>query len=257
MSDLEGRADVIGKGRLARARRSRYNWRVLVGLLSRSLSAAANRRDRHRMLVRVARQAIQGAEPTRRQDEYTEIGPTVRIIIASGFGFVITSDAIGVCVRRHIEIIITDYAQSFTAIYAPYAPCLPNRACLAMRMRQFAAVVDRSKKLRIVKDMVRRKIIVEHNAGIRVSFLNDLSTCKTVETVRHVEARSAQEWWRKWKDFEVNFIRGLKPPEQWRTFETKYIGRVQGKSGELPRQFTARFVETPLQALHNFAAHLS
>jgi CRISPR associated protein Cas1 len=50
----------------------------------------------------------------------------------------------------------------------------------------------------------------------------------------------------------VNFTKGFKPPEQWRSFQTRYIGRVQGKTGELARQFTARFAETPLQAIHNF-----
>jgi CRISPR/Cas system-associated endonuclease Cas1 len=53
------------------------------------------------------------------------------------------------------------------------------------------------------------------------------------------------------------FTKGFNPPKQWRTFRTRYIGRVQGKSGELPRQFTARFAETPLQALHNFAVGIA
>src|ERR1700732_1998720 len=46
-------------------------------------------------------------------------------------------------------------------------------------------------------------------------------------------------------------------PAQWRAFKTRYIGRAQGKVGELPRQFTARFAETPLQALHNFAVGIA
>ncbi len=188
----------------------------------------------------------------RHRNEYTEVAAAVRVIIASGFGFVITSDAIGVCVKRHVEIIITDYAQSFTAIHAPYAPCSASRSSLAKRLRQFAAIADRRKTLLIARDIIRRKVMVEHRGQVRLSFLSDLARCKTVDAIRHVEARSAQEWWRQWKDFEVNFERGYKPPEQWRTFQTKYIGRPQGRVGELPRQFTARFAETPLQALHNF-----
>jgi CRISPR associated protein Cas1 len=55
----------------------------------------------------------------------------------------------------------------------------------------------------------------------------------------------------------MTFARGFKPPDQWRTFQTRYIGRRQGKTGELPRQFTARFAETPLQALHNFVVGIA
>jgi len=88
-------------------------------------------------------------------------------------------------------------------------------------------------------------------------FIADLEACKSVASVRHVEAKSAQEWWHQWRDFELHFAKGFNPPTQWRSFETRYIGRRQGKSGELPRQFTARFAETPLQALHNFAVSIS
>ena len=216
----------------------------------------------------------------RHRDEFTEVGAVVRIIVASGFGFVITGDAIGVCVRRHIEIIVTDYAQSFVAIYAPCAPCQSNRACLTMRLRQFAAVADRNKKLEIAKDIVHRKIMTEaqwsmghkpsgavreaNGLGKRGTeeatvsgLLADVAACKTVADVRHVEARSAQRWWHQWRDFKINFVRGFKPPEQWRSFQTRYIGRAQGKTGELSRQFTARFAETPLQAHHNFAVGIA
>jgi len=188
--------------------------------------------------------------------EYAEIEPEVRVIVASGFGFVITGEAIGVCVRRHIEIIITSVTQSFAAIYAPYAPCLANRACLAVRAHQFAAITDRDKKLRVAKDIVRRKIIVERHDDPS-AFLAGLAACKTVAEVRHIEARSAQEWWYQWRNVKTNFVKGFRPPEQWRTFQTRYIGRAQGKTGELPRQFTARFAETPLQALHNFTVGIA
>jgi CRISPR/Cas system-associated endonuclease Cas1 len=89
--------------------------------------------------------------------EYEEIEASIRVIIASGFGFVITSDAIGACVRRHIEMIITGYDQSFVAIYAPFAPCMSNRASLAIRARQFAGLADKHKGLCVARDIVRRR----------------------------------------------------------------------------------------------------
>ena len=127
-----------------------------------------------------------------------------------------------------------------------------------MRIRQFTALADAHRALGIAKGIVRRKIMEEQpEATMRRAFLADLTTCKTIAAVRHVEAKSAQEWWRQWKDFKLHFAKGFNPPAQWRSFKTRYIGRVQGKSGELPRQFTARFAETPLQALHNFAVSIT
>jgi hypothetical protein len=178
----------------------------------------------------------------------------------------ITSDAIDVCTRRHVEILITNCGQKFVAIYAAYASCQANRAL----------------ELAIARDVVRRKIEaegawgearrtpslseeprdqrskgkrleVEHSANIRTTYLQMLDKCTTTATVRIVEAKSAYEWWRQWKDFTITFARGAKPPEQWKNFQTRYIGRPQGKVGELAKQFTARFAETPLQALYNFA----
>jgi hypothetical protein len=48
-------------------------------------------------------------------------------------------------------------------------------------------------------------------------------------------------------------VKGFKPPARWRSWETRYIGRRQGKLGELEAQFTARGAVHPMQALHNFA----
>jgi len=192
------------------------------------------------------------------QGEFTEIELSVRLIIASGFGFVVTSDAMVACVRRHIEIIITDVTQAFTAIFVPYPQGNASRAGLAVRTRQFAALADRGKAVKIAKDIVRRKIMAEgHDKPVQAAFLADFAACKTTATIRHVEAKAAQEWWRKWKDFELAFARGFSPPKQWRVFKTRYIGRAQGKSGELARQFTPRFAETPLQAMHNFVVSIA
>lgn len=190
----------------------------------------------------------------RHQGELAEVGASVRVILGSGFGFVITSDAIEICAQRHVEVIITNVTQSFAAIHAPYVPCLSSRVSLAIRVRQFAAVADTRKRLVIAKNIVRNKIIAEaHGKSVQTTFLADLAACRSTDDVRHVEAKSAQEWWRRWKGFEMNFEKGFNPPRQWRSFQTRYIGRRQGKVGELPRQFTARFAETSLQALHNFA----
>jgi CRISP-associated protein Cas1 len=70
--------------------------------------------------------------------------------------------------------------------------------------------------------------------------------------VRHVEAQAAQLWWRQWAGFELKF-KGPAPPEAWRVFQSRYIGRPQGKLGELAMQFTARNAIHPMHAMHNYA----
>ncbi len=193
----------------------------------------------------------------RHHGELDEIDPAVRVIIASGFGFVITSEAIGACARRHIELVITDAMQSFTAVYAGLAGGDARRSALKARAGQFAALADPRKRLEIAEAVICRKIVAEaHEPVLKRAFIAELAACKTVADVRYVEARSGREWWRRWKDFELQFVKGCRPPAQWRSFSTRYIGRRQGRLGELPPQFNARFAETPLQAMHNFAASI-
>jgi CRISP-associated protein Cas1 len=194
----------------------------------------------------------------RMRGEYEEVDMATHTITASGHGFVITSDAMEVCAKRHIEVIITDATQSFIAIYAACAAANASRSGMAARMRQFAALTDPQKKLMVAKDIIRRKIEAEnHEPDMRKLFIADLDACKSAIGVRHVEAKSAYEWWRRWRNFELQFVKGFNPPGQWRSFKTRYIGRRQGKSGELPKRFTARFAETPLQALHNFSVAIT
>jgi CRISPR/Cas system-associated endonuclease Cas1 len=192
------------------------------------------------------------------EDEYQGVDMAARTIIASGHGFVITSDAMQVCAKRHIEVIITDATQTFIPIYAAYGQANVSRSGMAARLRQFAALADPRKKLAIAKDIIRRQIDAEnHEPDMRKTFVANLDTCKSVTGVRHVEAKSAYEWWRRWRNFELQFVKGFKPPAGWYKFKTRYIGRRQGKCGELPKQFTARFAETPLQASHNFSVAIT
>jgi CRISPR/Cas system-associated endonuclease Cas1 len=190
----------------------------------------------------------------RAHGEFAEIDDEVRAIIVSGWGIVVTSDAIEACARKHIEIIIASPTQKFVAIYAAYAQCDASRAGLAVRLKQFAALADKGKTVKIARDIVRRKIMVEgHERDAREDFLKRLAVCKTAINVRHVEAKSAQVWWSAWRNFELGFEKGFEPPKQWRVFSTRYIGRAMGGVGELAKDYTSRFAETPLQAMHNLA----
>jgi CRISPR/Cas system-associated endonuclease Cas1 len=139
--------------------------------------------------------------------------------------------ACGLCARRHIEVIITDAAQTFIAIFAPFPQCNASPGDMALRRRQFRAIEDKGKCLRIAKDIVRRKIIAEgHGKTMRAFFLDSLTGAPTTAAVRRVEAESAQHWWARWRDFEIVFEKGFRPPAEWRTFKARLIGRPLGRS---------------------------
>jgi CRISPR associated protein Cas1 len=114
--------------------------------------------------------------------EMTEIVQDVRVIIASSFGFIITSDAIRICALRHIEVIITDVAQRAVSIYAATANWNASRASLTVRMSQFKALLDPRKRLSIAKDIVAARILGlliiknrrgDSSIGAAINLLND------------------------------------------------------------------------------------
>jgi hypothetical protein len=76
-------------------------------------------------------------------------------------------------------------------------------------------------------------------------------TISDTDDVRHVEAKAAQIWWHQWGDFKMRFA-GPGVPADWRLWPGRYIGRRQGRSGELAAQFTARGAVHPMQAMLNY-----
>jgi CRISPR-associated protein Cas1 len=79
-----------------------------------------------------------------------------------------------------------------------------------------------------------------------------LKKARTTDDVRHVEAAAAQIWWSQWVGFKLAF-KGAGVAAEWRSFQTRYIGRRQGWLGELSAQFTARGAVHPMQAMLNYA----
>lgn len=95
-----------------------------------------------------------------------------------------------------------------------------------------------------------------HRQEMWQTFEPGLRKAKTVDDVRHVEARAAQEFWRRWTKFPMRFA-GAGVPAEWRSWPGRYIGRRQGLLNELGAQFTARGAVQPLQALLNFATAIA
>ena len=126
-----------------------------------------------------------------------------------------------------------------------------------MRERQFRAVFDRKKSLEIAKAIVTRKVKAEgHRRETRQAFMTGLQRAKTVDDVRHIEAQAAQEFWRQWAGFGMRFV-GSPVGAELHSWPGRYIGRRQGRLGELALQFTARSAVHPLQAMLKFATAIT
>ena len=85
-------------------------------------------------------------------------------------------------------------------------PTIIPGAALAIRCKQFAAVLDPARTVAIARAIVAAKVRAEgHRREAGQAFLAGLQRAKTVEAVRHVEAQAAQEFWRQWAGFEMRF----------------------------------------------------
>ncbi|SRR5579883_384524 len=191
-----------------------------------------------------------------RDGTYTWLPDTVRSIVAAGHGFAVTDAAIRHCVNNHVELLISGTAPAFVSLFSAQPLCDASRAALNLRKRQFEALHDREKTVQIAAKIVAKKVRRErHVKADEREFLKQLGTASSTSEVRHIEAQSAGLWWRQWQGFELSFD-GSRVPAAWRKFETRYIGRRQGRLGELPMQYTTRGAIHPMQALLNFATSI-
>lgn len=101
--------------------------------------------------------------------------------------------------------------------------------------------------------IVAKKIAHEnHPRPVKLDFLTTLRKTRTTDDIRHAEAKAAQEFWRQFIGFKMRFA-GPAVAAEWLSFPGRYIGRAQGRLGELGVQFTPRGAVHPCQAILNFA----
>jgi CRISPR associated protein Cas1 len=188
-----------------------------------------------------------------RTGAYVWLDRRVHVIVAVAHGFCVTTPAIRLCSARHVELLIADEVASFVSLFAPEARGDARRAALKVRERQFRAAFDRRKTVEIARAIVARKIVEErHSLADRKAFLMMLGRARSTDDIRYAEAQAARIWWRRWDGFEMRFA-GTNVPADWGSWPGRYIGRRQGRLGELAAKFTARNAVHPLQAMQNFA----
>jgi CRISPR-associated endonuclease Cas1 len=192
-----------------------------------------------------------------RDGRYVHLDGHIRVIVAAARGFCVTCAAIRYCSARHIELFVSDDVAAFVSLLAPEARGDARRAALKVREHQFRAAFNPRRTVEIARAIIGQKIKVEgHRREAGQAFLTELQRTKTVDDVRHVEAASAQIWWRQWAGFQMRFPEPTVAAE-WRSWPGRYIGRRQGRLGELAAQFTARGAVHPMQAMLNFSTAIT
>ena len=188
-----------------------------------------------------------------RDGRYIDLDRRIKTIVAAGHGFAVTSAAVRYCSAKHIELLISDDAATFVSMFAPTSAANSSRAALKVRERQFKAAFGPTKTAAIARAIVAKKIAHEnHSKPVKLDFLTTLRKARTTDDIRHAEAKAAQEFWRQFIGFKMRFA-GPDVAAEWLSFPGRYIGRAQGRLGELGAQFTPRGAVHPCQAILNFA----
>jgi CRISPR/Cas system-associated endonuclease Cas1 len=187
----------------------------------------------------------------------TELPANTRVVVLSGYGASITVAAMHACVSKHVEVLITSPRYGVMAMFVPSPVINASRVGLAIRQKQFRAVGDPARSLKVARAIVGEKIKAERHArATERVFAAQLRKAGTTDDVRHVEAKAAQVWWEQWVEFRISF-KGPGVPAEWGLWPGRYIGRRQGRLGELAAQFTARNAVHTLQALQNYAVGIA
>jgi CRISPR/Cas system-associated endonuclease Cas1 len=149
-------------------------------------------------------------------------------IIVDGFGGSITTAAINAAASKYVEILIAARSHGTFALFAPQPHINASRAALKVRERQFRAAFDPRKTVEVATAIVGRKIKAERHARLdERAFLTGLQAAKTVDDVRHAEAKTAQIWWRQWTESRMRFA-GAGVPTEWRSWPGRYRGAQRG-----------------------------
>jgi CRISPR/Cas system-associated endonuclease Cas1 len=149
--------------------------------------------------------------------------------VANGYGFAITGAAIKECIAHNIELIISDNMGSFISLFVPEPMMDASRSAIGIRVKQFAALLDQAKTLKIARAIVAMKIGSEgHGRAEKRMLLEGLKKARTIDEVRYVEAKAAHIWWSRWSAFKMLFA-GAAAPAEWGSWPGRYIGEATGQ----------------------------
>jgi CRISPR/Cas system-associated endonuclease Cas1 len=146
-----------------------------------------------------------------REIKLTAVLLEIRTILMVGYGGSVTLSAMSVAALKHVEVLAWG-PQSEIALFAPMIDA--SRRSLALRLRQFEAVIDLRKTVIIARAIVAAKLKAEdHSPADRKMFGVMLKDARSTDDVRHIEAKAAQLWRRQWDDFKMRFAGRSAPTE--------------------------------------------
>jgi len=139
------------------------------------------------------------------------------------------------------------------------ASTVPGRSADPRLKRAQAQAHESGSALRIARELIvqklygqervaRFKLLNTKTADAIGGFRHRLRQCDTLDSIRHLEAQAALEYWSAWKELPITFPRNDLPriPEHWKTFGSRFS----------PLTGSPRLAANPCGAILNFAYSL-
>lgn len=149
--------------------------------------------------------------------------------------------------REQVACYLMERSGEAFAVLASAVEIVCRRRALALRQKQFAAVLDPRKRLEIARKIVRAKLATlglhpadarPFRAELQKARLDDILTC---------EARAGAAYFMRWRGAEMRFR--VEVPAHWKVFTARAGRLLRGKGGTS----RARHAATPIGACLNYA----
>jgi len=190
-----------------------------------------------------------GIGPVRREARLPRIGHGLRRLVVIGSDGFVSLAALRWLADQDASFVMLDRDGSVLATTGPV------RSSDARLRRAQALAHQSGVALQIAKDLVDKKLIAQEqlvrerlqhsSAADRVAEMHrGLPTCKSVDSLRVLEALAAKAYWSAWRNVRVDFpTKDLgRVPEHWRTFGTR----------ESPLTASPRLAVNPPNAMLNY-----
>ena len=172
----------------------------------------------------------------------------LRTIILAGHGASISIEALRWLAREGVALYLMERSGECLALFAAAPETDGRRRSLAIRQKQFAAVLDPCRRMAIAKRIVAAKLrtLGLHPADTQ-RFRAELREARGLPDVLTVEAHAGVSFYMQFRGAEMRFKD--KVPGHWRVFVARSTTYLRGKMGTSK----ARYASAPWNAALNYA----
>jgi CRISP-associated protein Cas1 len=204
--------------------------------------------DQSGVALQVRRSALCVRKSDGTETQYPARVHNFRTVILAGHGASITSEAVRWLAREQVACYLMERSGEAFAVLSSAVEIDGRRRALALRQKQFAAVLDPRKRMGIARKIVRAKIATLglHPADAR-SFRADLQNARKLDDILTCEARAGAAYFMRWRGAEIRFVD--EAPAHWKVFTARAASLLRGKGGTS----RARHAATPFGACLNYA----